>query len=130
MLHHQEKPFSVEAWLSAHHRSLTRVMFPNEPVPDQVHVTKLVEKPMRLVVRMKSDDKAIIAKGFNRWAPRGAEANSREVAILESLSQTDLSPKLLGYSRANHWLIMEYVPGRRLDKVIKAENLLEYAKAV
>ena len=122
--------FTVESWLSAHGPELTKAMSLHGDVPEHIAVTKLVEKPAHLVVRLEANGEAFVAKAFNPAMGRAAEGRRREVAALERLALTGLCPPLVAYSKDNPWLLMRFVEGKRLDKITTPESAPSHAHAL
>jgi hypothetical protein len=122
--------FSPNAWLGKYGKQLTEAMFPEGNVPENFAIKTLVHTSDRMVMRVAAGDKVALLKAFNPDLGHAVAGRYREIAVLLSLSHTDLIPRVFAHNRAANWLLTDYVPSKGLGDVMTAENAVRYARAM
>ena len=105
-------------------------MFPDGDVPNDFGVKTLVQTSDWLVMRVAAGDKVALLKAFNQGVEHASAARHREIAVLMSLSRTDLIPRVFAYNKTANWILSDFVQSKGLGDVITAENAVGYARSL
>jgi len=122
--------FSANPWLSTYGGALVQAMYPNGGAPKQFDVKPLVQTSARLVLKITTEDKTVLLKAFNSDEREARIARYREIAVLANLRQTDLIAPLIGYSKAQNWILSDFIDGPDLQDVLTEDTLLDHAHAL
>ena len=118
----------VEAWLNSNGQNIVDAMYLDIEAPEDFHVNTLVRRHDRLVLRVSSRDRSALVKAFNSSPKAGKNRINQELMVQLVLKDTDLIPKIQGYSQQDSWVVSEWISGGMLKQHINAENAQEYAR--
>ena len=72
------------------------------------------------VLKLTLGARTAAVKVFDRESASARDAYDREVTLLRALNGTGLSPRLLGYSKDDLFVVMEWIEGQTLKQVLRA----------
>lgn len=122
--------FRIEDWLGRHGRKVIKILYRNSAQTGNVRVNTILNRDDRTVLKVGSEESALIIKIFRSNDQSAQTASEREAYGLIALNGLELSPKLFAFSRGDAYVIEEFVKGELLSDIATEKNLLDISRKI